>query len=99
MVGALALCGPSMRLHRLAPGLLLVTSLLGPAEASALVRVSQVDAIHSVVDVEVVDGLAYVLDAGPLGPRGEPINSVLRTLDVSDPAGPVQLGALDTLIG
>ena len=58
-----------------------------PSAAAALITVGALDTPGTARAVEVVGDLAYVVD----------YYSGLRVIDVSDPASPVELGALDTL--
>jgi hypothetical protein len=67
---------------------------LAPTSARALVFAGDLP-IWLVEDIEIADGLAYVVsrsDVGPVGPT-------LRILDLSDPSTPVEVGSLDTPIG
>jgi hypothetical protein len=66
-----------------------VTSLAVPISSAALVTVGALD-VPLARDVEVVDGLAYVVNKGlPEGPAH------LRVIDVSDPHAPVEVGSLE----
>ena len=62
-----------------------VTTILSTA-ASALITVGTLDTPGYARDVEVMGDLAYVADG----------DSGLRVIDVSNPAFPVELGALGT---
>jgi len=71
---------------------LISAAALLPFSARALVNSGALP-IH-VDDIEIVDGLAYVV--GYSGPDGPP---TLRILDLSDPAAPVEIGSLYTRVG
>ena len=61
-------------------------SILLGTTASALTLVGALDTPGEASDVEVVGNLVYVADS----------SSGLRVIDVSDPASPIELGAIDT---
>ncbi len=74
-------------------GLLLGLAGLNTTPAGALIQVGETPrASISFVDVEVVDGLAYVLGGDPTGGLAP---GFLRIFDVSDPAAPVEVGSLE----
>ena len=70
----------------------------------APVALGAVDTPNHALDVAVVGGLAYVVDGSsvstgpglpPCGLPSEPNRASLRVIDVSNPAAPVELGALE----
>jgi hypothetical protein len=67
-----------------------VASLALPLSSSALVTVGSLD-MPLARDVEVAEGLAYVVDSG--FPPDRPGH--LRVIDVSDPRAPVEVGSLE----
>jgi len=66
-----------------------VSNPAGPVELGAI------DLPHLAIDVEVAEGLAYVAVQGTSYPPPGGFTG-LRVIDVSNPAAPVELGALDT---
>jgi hypothetical protein len=89
-----------MPLRRAVLALLASGSILCAFDAAALVQAGQASIFiegSEVVDVEVVEGFAYVLDAGATSPRGEPFSSFLLVFDVSNPVSPLEVGRLETL--
>ena len=73
---------------------LLSAIILTPISARALVFAGDLP-IQSAEDIEIVDGLAYVVSRHLPG-SGIP---TLRILDLSDPSTPVEIGSLDTSVG
>jgi hypothetical protein len=65
-----------------------------PRGAVALITVGVQSTPREVLDVAVVDGLAYVADGGSGFSSFPPPFRGLRVIDVSNPAAPVELGAL-----
>lgn len=72
---------------------MLGVSLLWTAEASALVQVGELQTAGLGQSIAVADGLAYV--AGQVFTPDFSILGTLRVIDLSDPAAPLQIGALD----
>jgi hypothetical protein len=72
---------------------LVLAATLLPFSARALV-IADVLPIHGIHDMEIVDGIAYVV--GRSHPVGSP---TLRILDLSDPAAPVEVGSFYTPYG
>ncbi|MCH7869962.1 MAG: hypothetical protein IH881_19885 [Myxococcales bacterium] len=68
--------------------------ILTPISASALVIVGDLP-IRLAEDIEIVDGLAYVVSASFPG-SGVP---TLRILDLAIPSSPVEIGSLDAAVG
>jgi len=71
---------------------------------AAPIEIAALDTPGYAVDVEVVDGLAYLADRVVFlpGPSGIPSYvgpASLRVIDVSNPAAPVELGAVGTFLG
>jgi hypothetical protein len=85
-----------MRLISLRALLVLVAVFnLLPNGALSLITVGALDTPGDANDVAVVGTLAYVAGID-LDPLGDPISGRLGVIDVSNPASPVELGALDT---
>ena len=69
--------------------------IIDVSNPAAPIEVGALDTPNVSQDVAVIGEMAYVVDGGVLGPFGGPFGASLRVIDVSDPAIPVELGALE----